>query len=190
MTTKVLVVDDSAVMRKLLAERVNAAPDLEVVGAAADAHEARELIKTLNPDVVTLDVQMPRMNGLEFLERLMRLRPTRVVMVSAFTEAGSETTLRALELGAVDFIGKPRADHPAALADYAEELAEKVRGAAAAHLRRLPAAAVPQPEPLAPIPSAAKTSGNGNVIVVGASTGVPRRSRTCSSASLPTVRRR
>ena len=83
MTTKVLVVDDSAVMRKLLTELINAAPDLEVVGAAPDAHVARDMIKTLNPDVVTLDVQMPRMDGLEFLERLMRLRPTRVVMVSA-----------------------------------------------------------------------------------------------------------
>ena len=92
MTTKVLVVDDSAVMRKLLTELINAAPDLEVVGAALDAHVARDMIKTLNPDVVTLDVQMPRMDGLEFLERLMRLRPTRVVMVSAFTAAGSTIT--------------------------------------------------------------------------------------------------
>ena len=115
MTTKVLVIDDSAVMRKLLTELINSNPDLEVVGAAPDAHVAREMIKTLNPDVLTLDVQMPRMDGLEFLERLMRLRPTRVVMVSAFTEAGSDTTLRALELGAIDFIGKPRVDSPTAM---------------------------------------------------------------------------
>lgn len=170
MTTKVLVVDDSAVMRKLLAELINAAPDLEVVGAAPDAHGARELIKSLNPDVVTLDVQMPRMDGLEFLERLMRLRPTRVVMVSAHTEAGSETTLRALELGAVDFIGKPRADQPAALIEYAEELTEKIRGAAAAQLRR-PAAAPAGEGPVAPLPATARNAANGNVIFVGASTG-------------------
>jgi two-component system chemotaxis response regulator CheB len=171
MTTKVLVVDDSAVMRKLLTELINSTSDLEVVGAAPDAHIARDMIKTLNPDVVTLDVQMPRMDGLEFLERLMRLRPTRVVMVSAFTAAGSDTTLRALELGAVDFIGKPRADNPAAIAEYAEELADKIRGAAVARLRRAPVAgslpAAPAESPQAPV----RTVANGNIIFVGASTG-------------------
>ena len=171
MTIKVLVVDDSAVMRKLLTELINSAPDLEVVGAAPDAHIARDMIKTLNPDVLTLDVQMPRMDGLEFLERLMRLRPTRVVMVSAFTAAGSETTLRALELGAVDFIGKPRADNPAAIAEYAEELAEKIRAAAVARLRRAPLAGAlptaPAESPSAPV----RTVANGNIIFVGASTG-------------------
>jgi len=172
MTTKVLVIDDSAVMRKLLTELINSNPDLEVVGAAPDAHVAREMIKTLNPDVLTLDVQMPRMDGLEFLERLMRLRPTRVVMVSAFTEAGSDTTLRALELGAIDFIGKPRVDSPTAMTEYAEELADKLRGAAAARLKRVaPAAAVATAtKPVAPV-SSARTSGNGNLIFVGASTG-------------------
>lgn len=186
MTIRVLVVDDSALMRKLLSELINAAPDLEVVGMAEDAHAARELIKTLNPDVVTLDVQMPKMDGLEFLERLMRLRPTRVVMVSAFTEAGSDTTLRALELGAVDFIGKPRANTPAAMAEYAEELADKLRGAAAARLRRTPVATVPASgamvgrAPVAGGPGAARAASvaapppsprNGNIIFVGASTG-------------------
>lgn len=106
MKIKVLVVDDSALMRGLLTEMINAAPDMEVVGVAQDATVAREMIKLLNPDVLTLDVHMPRMDGLEFLERLMRLRPMPVVMVSAYTEAGSDTTLKALELGAVDFIGK------------------------------------------------------------------------------------
>lgn len=186
MAIRVLVVNDSALMRKLLSELINAAPDLEVVGTAEDAHVAREMIKTLNPDVVTLDVQMPKMDGLEFLERLMRLRPTRVVMVSAFTEAGSETTLRALELGAVDFIGKPRANNPAAMADYAEELADKLRGAAAARLRRLSVPAAPNSgatpgrshstaapgitrpaSVVAPVPA----PRNGNIIFVGASTG-------------------
>src|SRR5574343_1410985 len=121
---KVLIVDDSALMRSLLTEMVSLAPDLEVVGAAPDAPTAREMIKVLNPDVVTLDVQMPKMDGIEFLERLMRLRPTPVVMVSSFTEAGSETTLKALELGAVDFIGKPRGDSPHSMEDYANELCD------------------------------------------------------------------
>ena len=110
MKIRVLVVDDSALMRGLLTEMINSAPDMEVVGAAPDAPTAREMIKVLNPDVLTLDVQMPKMDGLEFLERLMRLRPMPVVMVSAYTQAGSDTTLKALELGAIDFIGKPRAD--------------------------------------------------------------------------------
>lgn len=171
MTTKVLVVDDSTVMRKLLAELIGAVPDLEVVGCAPDAQSAREMIKVLNPDVVTLDVQMPRMDGLEFLERLMRLRPTRVVMVSAFTRAGSETTLRALELGAVDFIGKPRADSPAALAEYGEELVEKIRAAATARLRRPQAAALAPAVCVEPQPSSGRIAASGNIIFVGASTG-------------------
>jgi len=171
MTTRVLVVDDSAVMRSLLCDLIGRAEGLEVVGTAPDAQAAREMIKTLNPDVVTLDVQMPRMDGLEFLERLMRLRPTRVVMVSAFTAAGSETTLRALELGAVDFIGKPRADSPQALDDYAEELAEKIRGAALAKLRRPPAAAVAPRPSVATLPPGRSVAGSGNLIFVGASTG-------------------
>lgn len=173
MTIKVLVVDDSPVMRKLLTEMINADPALEVAGSAPDAHAAREMIKTLNPDVVTLDVQMPRMDGLEFLERLMRLRPTRVVMVSAFTDAGSETTLRALELGAVDFIGKPRADNPAAIKEYAEELAEKIRAAAQARIRRL-AAPVRSAEPAAPVPPmppSMRAAASGTILFVGASTG-------------------
>lgn len=171
MTIKVLIVDDSAVMRKLLTELINASPDMEVVGAAPDAHIARDMIKTLNPDVLTLDVQMPRMDGLEFLERLMRLRPTRVVMVSAFTAAGSDTTLRALELGAVDFIGKPRADNPAAIAEYAEELAEKIRGASLARLRREPAILAENTRaPVVPVAGVRSAFGD-NIIFVGASTG-------------------
>lgn len=173
MTTKVLVVDDSAVMRKLLIALINATPDLEVVGAAPDAHVAREMIKTLNPDVLTLDVQMPHMDGLEFLERLMRLRPTRVVMVSAFTAAGSEATLRALELGAIDFIGKPRADNPAAISEYAEELTDKIRCAAVASLRRPPAAvaAAAQADRNLAAPMPLHSPVTDNIIFIGASTG-------------------
>lgn len=173
MAIKVLVIDDSAVMRKLLAELINSAPDIEVVGSAPDALVAREMIKTLNPDVLTLDVQMPKMDGIEFLERLMRLRPMPVVMVSAFTQAGSETTLRALELGAIDFIGKPRMDSAQGAEEYAQELLDKIRAAYGARLRRAvpsaasPARPAPEPSRIPPRPVAA----GGRIIFVGASTG-------------------
>lgn len=178
MKIRVVVVDDSALMRGLLTEMINAAPDMEVVGAAADAVSARELIKALNPDVLTLDFHMPKMDGLEFLDRLMRLRPMPVVMVSAFTEAGSETTLRALELGAVDFIGKPRADGAKRMEEYAEELVDKIRAAKGARLRR-PTMSRAIPVPAAtPATSTAtgaalfsRAAGNGKIIFVGASTG-------------------
>lgn len=126
---KVLVVDDSAVMRAILGDIISRAPDLEVVGTAADALVARELIKTLHPDVLTLDVEMPKMDGLEFLEHLMRLRPMPVIMISAMTERGSEITLKALELGAVDFISKPKQDPVLGIRGYAEEICEKIRTA-------------------------------------------------------------
>lgn len=175
---RVLVVDDSAVMRGVLSEMINSSTDIEVVGAAPDAHTAREMIKVLNPDVLTLDVQMPKMNGLEFLERLMRLRPMPVVMVSSFTEAGSETTLKALELGAVDFIGKPRADSAKALDIYTEELAEKIRAAKSARIRRPVAsssAALPMQSATTisagAVPFSKGNSGSGKIIFVGASTG-------------------
>ncbi|QRM20526.1 chemotaxis-specific protein-glutamate methyltransferase CheB [Dechloromonas sp. TW-R-39-2] len=174
MKTRVLVVDDSALMRGLLTEMINSAPDMQVVGAAPDAPSAREMIKVLNPDVLTLDVQMPKMDGLEFLERLMRLRPMPVVMVSAYTEAGSNSTLKALELGAVDFIGKPRADGMKSMEDYAEELVDKIRAAKGARLRRqsiprppLTATALPAASP-APL---ARAVASGKIIFVGASTG-------------------
>lgn len=172
MKTKVLVVDDSALMRGLLSEMIGMAGDMEVVGSAPDAATAREMIKALNPDVLTLDVQMPGMDGLEFLSRLMRLRPMPVVMVSAYTEAGSDTTLRALELGAVDFIGKPRADGGATMEDYAEELVEKLRAAKNARLRRLPTPVAPKNQAGAVAMTMSKPALAGSrIIFVGASTG-------------------
>lgn len=179
MKTRVLVVDDSAVMRGLLTELINSASDMDVVGCAPDAASAREMIKALNPDVLTLDVNMPGMGGLEFLERLMRLRPMPVVMVSAFTQAGSETTLKALELGAVDFIGKPRSDGPRSIEAYAEELVEKLRAARSARLRRpsVPLAGgmslstpVTAPKTLATA-SPARSGPVNKIIFLGASTG-------------------
>jgi two-component system, chemotaxis family, protein-glutamate methylesterase/glutaminase len=131
---KVLVIDDSVLIRHLLTDIINQAPDMEVVGAAPDPLIAREMIRTLNPDVLTLDVEMPKMDGLDFLERLMRLRPMPVVMVSTLTERGSAVTLRALELGAVDFIAKPRTDVGRGLEDYADDIIDKLRAAARARL--------------------------------------------------------
>ena len=166
MSIRVLVVDDSLVMRTLLTTLIASAPDMEVVGSAPDAERARALIKTAQPDVLTLDVQMPKMDGLEFLEKLMRLHPMPVVMVSAFTQAGSETTLKALELGAVDFISKPRAETALSLTEYTQELLDKLRAAKSARLRR-PARA---PE-TAVRPAGRRGPDRGKVVVLGASTG-------------------
>lgn len=137
---KVLIIDDSALIRSVMREIVNSQADMEVVGVAPDPIAAREMIKQLNPDVLTLDVEMPRMNGLDFLEKLMRLRPTPVVMVSTLTEQGSEVTLRALELGAVDFIAKPKLGVKEGLGELVNDVADKIRTAAMARVRRQPAA--------------------------------------------------
>mgnify|MGYP000674792932 CR=1 FL=1 len=129
---KVLIVDDSALVRQLLGEILGQAPDIEVVGVAPDPYVAREKIKQLNPDVLTLDVEMPRMDGLTFLANLMRLRPMPVVMVSTLTEKGADVTMRALENGAVDFVTKPKIDMAHSLAGYSEEIIGKVKAAAQA----------------------------------------------------------
>ena len=136
MAIKVLIVDDSALIRSILSEIIGKQPGMEVVGTAPDPLVAREKIKALNPDVLTLDVEMPRMDGLAFLEKLMRLRPMPVVMVSSLTEKSSAITLRALELGAIDFVTKPKVDIRAGLQEYTEELVEKLRIAAKARVPR------------------------------------------------------
>lgn len=133
---KVLCVDDSALIRSLMTEIINSQPDMTVVATAPDPLVARDLIKQHNPDVLTLDVEMPRMDGLDFLEKLMRLRPMPVVMVSSLTERGSEITLRALELGAVDFVTKPKVGIRDGMLDYSEKLADKIRAAARARVRQ------------------------------------------------------
>ena len=132
---KVLCVDDSALIRSLMSEIINSQPDMEVVGTAPDPLVARDLIKRVNPDVLTLDVEMPRMDGLDFLERLMRLRPMPVLMVSSLTERGSEITMRALELGAVDFVTKPKLGIREGLLDYTQTIADKIRAASRARVR-------------------------------------------------------
>ena len=171
---KVLVIDDSALIRKVMSEVIALAPDLSCVGAAPDPLIAREMIKRLDPDVLTLDVEMPRMDGLDFLEKLMRLRPTPVVMVSSLTHQGSETALRALELGAVDVMGKPRLSISEGLMADAEEVHAKIRTAARARLQRRPAegaGAAPVPSLRMPFTSSEK------IIVVGSSTGGPEALR-------------
>src|SRR5690349_4245817 len=131
---KVLVIDDSALVRQILVEILKGAHDMEVVGTASDPFIARERIKETNPDVLTLDVEMPRMDGITFLANLMRLRPMPVVMVSSLTERGAEITLKALELGAVDFVSKPKVDVAGTLADFSEEILTKIRTAAGARV--------------------------------------------------------
>jgi len=133
---KVFVIDDSALVRAVLTQIIESEPDMTVVGQASDPLEARERMRDLAVDVVTLDVEMPRMDGLDFLGRLMRLRPTPVVMISTLTRNGADTTLRALELGAVDYVAKPQAGLQAGLHDLASEIVEKVRVAAKARVRR------------------------------------------------------
>jgi two-component system, chemotaxis family, protein-glutamate methylesterase/glutaminase len=174
---KVLCVDDSALIRSLMTEIINGQPDMTVVATAPDPLVARELIKQHNPDVLTLDVEMPRMDGLDFLEKLMRLRPMPVVMVSSLTERGNEITLRALELGAVDFVTKPKVGIRDGMLDYAEKLADKVRAAARARVRQAAAPAHHAAGHVAPAPVGAAPMFNNpllsteKLIIVGASTG-------------------
>src|SRR6188508_321713 len=131
---KVLIVDDSALVRQILVEILKTAKDMEVVGTASDPFVARERIKETNPDVLTLDVEMPRMDGITFLTNLMRLRPMPVVMVSSLTERGADVTMAALEAGAVDFVTKPQAGLHEGLEQLAREICEKIRGAASANV--------------------------------------------------------
>jgi len=171
MKIKVLIVDDSALIRSVMTEIINSQPDMEVVGAAPDPLVAREMIKQTNPDVLTLDVEMPKMDGLDFLEKLMRLRPMPVVMVSSLTERGSEITMRALELGAVDFVTKPKISIQAGMREYAELIAEKIRAASRARVRArtLPQAGAPGSAPLPQLRNPLMSSEK--LIIIGASTG-------------------
>ena len=176
---RVIVVDDSALVRSLLAEIINRQRDMECVGTANDPLIAREMIRELDPDVITLDVEMPRMDGIDFLGRLMRLRPTPVLMISTLTERGAEVTMKALELGAVDFVSKPRVGLSSGLNELATEIVDKIRVAAVAHVRRIVARdPVTAHAPSGPATPAHGSSGSllGRVsteklICIGASTG-------------------
>ncbi|GAB1262000.1 protein-glutamate methylesterase/protein-glutamine glutaminase [Aurantivibrio plasticivorans] len=135
--TKVVIVDDSGLVRALLSEVLNSDTRLRVVGVAADPFEAREVIKRTNPDVITLDIEMPKMNGIAFLKNLMRLRPIPVVMISTLTQAGAPATLEALEHGAVDYLAKPMSTGDVGLVQYREQIIEKVLTAAKANVSPL-----------------------------------------------------
>jgi two-component system, chemotaxis family, protein-glutamate methylesterase/glutaminase len=166
---RVLVVDDSALMRQVLGNLLGRDPSIEIVGTASDPYVARDKIKALRPDVLTLDVEMPRMDGLSFLEKLMRGHPMPVVMVSSLTESGCATTLRALELGAVDFVTKPKVDLRERLPEVAQEVIDKVKAAATARVRAR--------GPLAPAPTRVRSAApvalrtTQQILAVGASTG-------------------
>jgi len=178
-----LIVDDSALVRQLLTELLNSDPEIEVVGTAVDPFQAREKIKQLKPDVLTLDVEMPRMDGVTFLKNLMRLHPMPVVMISTLTEHGAQVTLDALELGAVDFVTKPKLDLSNTMAEYTEEITTKVKAAATVNVQalvpqapvklevseKLTADAVLPAAETRKIPAHLKTTDK--IIAIGASTG-------------------
>lgn len=176
---RVVVVDDSALVRSLLAEIINRQIDMECIGTANDPLIAREMIRELNPDVLTLDVEMPRMDGIDFLGRLMRLRPMPVVMISTLTEHGAEVTLKALELGAIDFVAKPRIGLADGINQLATQIVEKVRVAAVAQIKRAVAQPTASATPVsagAPPPVRAESASLGRIsteklIFIGASTG-------------------
>jgi two-component system chemotaxis response regulator CheB len=174
---KVLVIDDSAVIRKVLQEIIDEQPDMTVVGAAPDPVVARDMIRSLNPDVLTLDVEMPKMNGLAFLRRLMRVRPMPVVMLSSYTREGTDLAFRALSLGAVDFVGKPIAGQAGA-EDYSRTIIEKIRGAFAARDKIKVPDESGEPQDEADLADAAltideKASNPRRLIVMAGSTGGP-----------------
>src|SRR5690606_12585510 len=173
MKIKVVVVDDSALIRGVMKEIINSQPDMEVVGVAPDPIMARELIKQTNPDVLTLDVEMPRMDGLDFLEKLMRLRPMPVVMVSSLTERGSEITLRALELGAVDFVTKPKMSIQSGMLEYTEMISDKIRAASRARIKARQLAPSDAQKPSSTVLPQMRNplTSSEKLIIIGASTG-------------------
>lgn len=170
---KVIVVDDSALIRSVLKEIIDKAGDMNCVATAPDPLIARELIRELNPDVITLDVEMPKMDGLDFLARLMRLKPTPVLMISSLTEQGSEVALRALELGAVDFIAKPKMNIASKIDEYTDEIRDKIRMAAKAKVKSLMRAPIaPSHTADAVLPKVSRPLlKSEKLIIVGASTG-------------------
>jgi two-component system chemotaxis response regulator CheB len=168
---RVLVVDDSAVMRRMLTDLLSKDPGIEIVGTASDAYIARSKILRLQPDVLTLDVEMPRMDGLTFLEKLMAAHPMPVVMVSSLTQHGGEATLRALELGAVDFVPKPFPDVVARMPEVVPEILEKIKAAGGARFRRPVRPIAPAPRRVFPPAGRPAIGPQVRLVAVGASTG-------------------
>lgn len=170
-TVRVLIVDDSPLVRDILARGLSAYPEMEVVGSAGDPYEARDKIVRLNPDVVTLDVQMPKMDGVEFLRRLMPQYPVPVVMVSSLTLDGAKTTLAALEAGAVDFVAKPTSGGPSGLSGMISDLAEKIMAASTVDVSRFKKGRAPRVSPANPIGKPGQANPSDMLIAIGASTG-------------------
>lgn len=167
----VLVVDDSPLVRDIITRGLSAYPEIEVVGSAGDPYEARDKIVHLNPDVVTLDVQMPKMDGVEFLRRLMPQYPVPVVMVSSFTRDGARTTLEALEAGAVDFVAKPTSGGPSGLSGMISDLAEKIMAASTVNVSRFKKGRTQRASQSSPGTPPAPTGPSDRLIAIGASTG-------------------
>ena len=164
MTIKVLVVDDSALIRQILSEIIKSEPDMTLVGAAPDAFVAKKLVLEKSPDVITLDIEMPKVDGLRFLEVLMNARPTPVVMISTLTEKGADATLRSLELGAIDFVAKPKIGVAQGMAEYHELIVDKIRTAARSKVKKA------SPAKAASV-NKVSYSGTEKLIAIGASTG-------------------
>jgi len=168
---RVVIVDDSALMREMLKDMLGRETGIEVVGVARDPIEAREVIKSSNPDVITLDVEMPRMDGLSFLEKIMTLRPTPVIMISSLTREGSDAAIRALELGAIDCLAKPGGSDGLGFEETARELIAKIRVAATARL------SMRRPHAVTTLPTPRRAGAGGRLIAIGASTGGVERIR-------------
>jgi two-component system, chemotaxis family, protein-glutamate methylesterase/glutaminase len=166
---RVVIVDDSLLIRRILREILSADPAIEVVGEAGDPYEAREKIKELNPDVITLDIEMPKMNGIDFLEKIMKLRPMPVVMISTLTQAGADITVRALEIGAVDTIGKPTSNQAAELDCIADVLIAKIKAAALSKPKL--SSKYTATETVSVLKYAPRIAGAKKLIAIGASTG-------------------
>lgn len=165
MSISVLVVDDSALIRSLLVEIINDQPDMHTIGAAHDAYAAKEMVNQFSPDVITLDIEMPKVDGLTFLDRLMKARPTPVLMISTLTEQGAEATIKALEIGAVDYIPKPKLGVAQGINDYAELIADKIRLASQANVKKQrPSANISKPRKML-------NTGTEKIVAIGASTG-------------------
>ena len=177
---KVLIVDDSALIRSLLSEIVSRESDMVLVGAAPDAYVARDLVNKHAPDVITLDIEMPKVDGLAFLEKLMRARPTSVLMISTLTEAGAEATIRALELGAIDYIAKPKIGVAEGIREFQELIVNKIRIAAQANVKRLK-------KPPTSVLSQAPITGTEKLWQLVPQRGEPKRSKKYSWPFLQTV---
>ncbi len=168
---RVLIVDDSFLMRRIISDIVNSDPGLEVVGKAKDGGEALAMVSSLNPDVVTLDINLPTRNGIDVLSDIMKTKPTKIIMLSAYTRSGASATIKALELGAVDFIAKPSGEISLGLEKLRNEIIEKIKLAANVNVGKYLASFKTG---LIPVAEGGKVTGAEKLVIIGASTGGPK----------------